>query len=221
MVTVGATHEGENLVVEQLVNLGRQRGAREREIAALAERVLHHRPELAQLARLAVVELVERDQEPGSFSASRPVSSSTFERKESVRVRRSMVCQSSEPRSSAARSRSRRRCMRGVVLGEQPRQMIVGESPQKPRRRGLGDDQPAARPGGVLDRVVSSTVLPAPALPYRASPAPLNQARRRALRRTARSTPRAQRAAAAASQRRRERIVGGHSCSLSPRFSGL
>ena len=66
-MALGAAQEGEDVVIDDVAHAGRQAGAGEREIATLAEGVLHGGGDLAQFLNLVLVNLVEGDQDSGAL----------------------------------------------------------------------------------------------------------------------------------------------------------
>jgi hypothetical protein len=62
-VPFGSAEEGEDLGVEDVADGGGEAGSYERQVALLAEGVLHRRGQLSQLCYLSLVDLVEGDEQ--------------------------------------------------------------------------------------------------------------------------------------------------------------
>ena len=64
-MSLGPAEEGEHFVVDDIGDRQGEPSADERQLPLLSESVLHGRGELPQLGDLVVVDLVERDEQPG------------------------------------------------------------------------------------------------------------------------------------------------------------
>ncbi len=157
LMAIGPTEKGQHPVVHHVADGRCQPSADERQLPLLPKGVLHRSRQFPHVGDLILVDLVERDEQPGLVldeQSGKHLDLVPQTRLDDVGFE-SVPCCSAGSERAERDAEAAQVAVHGVwvEIPEQPGQMLVGDPLDETRRCRLGDDQPPLGLGAILDGV--------------------------------------------------------------------